>query len=351
MEHKGKQQNKKLSEIDYTPLYQPVSNADIKAFRDSHEQKHSWTKPLLALASTVIGVVVLVAIILGFFLIKHNDFWTSFMPAMFWVILVGLVVYFAKRALIARYKLLVRLDRFAAQNGLQFRYDAPMGFGNNGMIFDEGHSRKLKEIILFPDETEIGNYEYVTGNGKNRNTHYWAYVKVRLPRKLPHMVLDAKKNNIFGKISNLTDIFDRTQVLSLEGDFNEHFTLYAPKQYERDALYVFTPDVMAKVIDSGSAYDMEVVDDELYLYRSGKINLASETELRSLLTIVKTIGTDLHEQVDYYADERVGDRAQNIVAAPGVRLKHGINWVVVIGVIILTLLYTLDIWGPLVFRR
>jgi hypothetical protein len=350
MEHTG-QQKKKLSGLDYTPLHQPVSDADIKAFRSARQPKHSWTKPLVIVGSIVIGIVILVAIFLGFILIKNNDFWTSFMPAMFWVFLVGLVIYFAKRALVARYKRLVRLDRFAVKNGLEFRYDAPMGLGNNGMIFDEGHSRKLNEGFFFPDMTELGNYEYVVGNGKNQNTHYWAYLKVRLPRKLPHMVLDAKKNNIFGKISNLTDTFDRGQVLSLEGDFNEHFTLYAPKQYERDALYVFTPDVMAKVIDSGSAYDMEVVDDELYLYRSGKINLASETELRSLLSIVEQIGTDLHDQVEYYADERVGDRAQNIVALEGARLKTGINWVVVVAVIIMTLFYTLDIWGPLVFPR
>ena len=165
------------------------------------------------------------------------------------------------------------------------------------------------------------------------------------------MVLDAKKNNMFGKISNLTDTFDRSQTLALEGDFNEYFTLYAPKQYERDALYVFTPDVMAKLIDNGAQFDMEVIDDELYIYKSGRIGLTDEAQLRSILSIFDTIAAELKDQTDYYADERVGDRAQNIVAVPGARLKHGVNWVVVAIVVAMFVFYTSDIWGYWLFRR
>lgn len=38
-------------------------------------------------------------------------------------------------------------------------------------------------------------------------------------------------------------------MLSLEGDFDRYFTLYCPGDYERDALYVFTPDLLALLID------------------------------------------------------------------------------------------------------
>lgn len=350
MENTG-QQKKKLSELDYAPLSQPVTKADIAAFRHSREPQQSWTKPLLRIGYIVIAVVAVVSLGLGFALLGHNSFSTSFMPLLVWISLISGVIYFARRALVARYRLLVRVDRFATRNGLQLKYDTAIAAYYPGMIFDEGRSRQVREVLIFPEMGEIGNYSYITGSGKNQTTHYWAYLKVKLPRKLPHMVLDAKKNNFFGKISNLTDTFDRSQTLSLEGDFNEHYTLYAPKQYERDALYIFTPDVMAKLIDNGSSYDMEVIDDELYLYRAGKIDLASELELKSLLAIVETIGTDLHDQTDYYADERVGDRTQNIIAASGARLKHGVNWVVVGFVILMILFYTFDLWGRLLFWR
>lgn len=237
-----------------------------------------------------------------------------------------------------------RLFKFAERNNLSFIQNRPDP-AYAGMIFDEGNSRVIDNAFVFPGRAEIGNYTYVTGSGKNRTSHAWAYVKVKLPRRLPNMVLDAKKNNIFGRFSNLPDTFDKNQTLALEGDFNEHFTLYAPKQYEPDALYVFTPDVMARLIDSGSSYDMEVIDDELFMYKSGRINLASETDLKAVLAIVDAIGKDLREQTDYYADERVGDRTRNIVAPQGARLKHGINWAVVVIIIAIVFFQLVEWFG------
>jgi hypothetical protein len=102
---------------------------------------------------------------------------------------------------------------------------------------------------------------------------------------------------------------------------------------------------MAQLIDSGSAYDMEVVDDELYIYRSGRIDLGSEAELRQILAIVDAIGSDLREQTDYYSDERVGDRTQNIIASQGVRLKKGINWAVVVIVIFIIFFQAIEWFG------
>ena len=58
------------------------------------------------------------------------------------------------------------------------------------------------------------------------------------------------------------------QRLSLEGDFDDHFTLYCPEEYERDALYLFTPDVMARLIDRVRGFDVEIIDDWLFLVSS-----------------------------------------------------------------------------------
>ncbi|MEO7546479.1 MAG: hypothetical protein ABIT21_09370 [Terrimesophilobacter sp.] len=76
---------------------------------------------------------------------------------------------------------------------------------------------------------------------------------------VPNMILDAKSNNFLW--TNLPQNFSRNQVLSLEGDFDKHFTLYCPKEYEHDALYVFTPDLMTRLIDHAAGYDVELVDD------------------------------------------------------------------------------------------
>ena len=331
--------------LNYESLSQPVSEADIAMYKQSTGGAGLMKPWMVVLIGAFIGGFMGMAFLMPMMVAVSNGAARMFI-ALLWVgLVVGAIV--GLRAAFKYYdREQAKRYRFAVQNGITFvRGRADPGYA--GMIFDEGHSRELREGYVFADGTEMGNYRYVTGSGKNRSTHDWAYIKVKLPRRLPHMVLDAKKNNIFGKFSNLTDTFDGSQTLALEGDFNEHFTLYAPKQYERDALYVFTPDVMARLIDSGSGFDMEVIDDELYIYRASSFNLASEAELRTLLGIVSVIGRELKDQTDYYADERVGDRTQNIIATPGARLKHGVNWVAIGIVVIMILFYTFDLWVQL----
>lgn len=318
--------------MNYAPLDSVVTKADIKAFKARQPKKSSLTN-LVWLGVALIMVVVTLIIFMGAFVGSGGDRRDipMFVPFV-WVgsfIGFGLLVLFASQKHLQR---LVRLERFAQANGMQLRYDQKDP-GYAGMIFDEGHTRELKEALVLTDGTEIGNYQYVTGSGKNRSTHSYGYIRIPLARALPHMVLDARSNNMFGSFSNLPDTFSADQTLALEGDFSKHFTLYAPKQYERDALYVFTPDVMAKLIDEGSSYDMEVIGTELYIYSGGRLDLADKTKLSALFGIVTTIAAELRDQTEYYADERVGDRSANIIAPQGAKLKHGVNYLV-IGIVV-----------------
>jgi hypothetical protein len=159
-----------------------------------------------------------------------------------------------------------RLDRFARANGMSFHLgaDAP---NLPGVIFTIGSARQASDIVrgTIPRFVEFGNYEYTTGSGKNRTTHRWGYVAIKLDVPLPHIVLDATSNNSLFR-SNLPATFDKDQRLSFEGDFDEYFSLYCPQGYEQDALYLFTPDIMARFIDHAAALDVEIVDDWLFLY-------------------------------------------------------------------------------------
>lgn len=159
-----------------------------------------------------------------------------------------------------------RLERFAQANRMTYlplSGDPPLP----GMIFGVGSSRQATDVVRGdqPRFVEFANYQYTTGSGKNRTTHKWGYVAVKLDVPLPNIVLDATGNNSFLG-SNLPASFDRDQRLSLEGDFDKHFSLYCPEGYERDALYLFTPDIMARFVDNAAALDVEIVDDWLLLY-------------------------------------------------------------------------------------
>jgi hypothetical protein len=148
------------------------------------------------------------------------------------------------------------------------------------------------------------------------------------------MVLDSKANNTFFG-SDLPVSFRRDQVLSLEGDFNKYFTLYCPQEYEQDALYVFTPDLMALLIDDAGSFDVEIVDDWMFIYSPHPFPALSATAYQRLFTIVATVGSKTVSQTANYHDDRVGSVAANIVAPAGQRLRHGtsIGTLVVFGAI------------------
>lgn len=320
--------------LDYSALHQPVTKADVEAYKAT--QDHG-----LKTATAIIGIVVTVFVltfVVGALIISLIATGTINIVAVIIVLSIAGTVAAIVAGVKARAKKLARLYKFAQLNGLQMianRLDP----GYTGMIFDDGHTRTIREALVFNDGGEIGNYVYTTGSGKNQTYHPWSYVRIKLSRRLPHMVLDAKKNNLFfGKVSNLPDAFDRNQTLTLEGNFNDHFTLYAPKEYEHDALYVFTPDVMAAVIDAGQDYEMEVVDDMLMLYSQKHFDLTSEDQLQKVFAIINKIGGELRDQTDYYADERTANRQMNVVAEQGRRLKTSATAGTIISFIIFVVL-------------
>lgn len=303
--------------LDYSTLSQPVTQADIDIFKSQQSTKNNFL--LFYLIAGFVTACFLGAIVINALFFRTIDI-SPLIVLPFTAGCIYLLHLSARKQLERRAK----LHRFAAANNIRLICDSANP-AYAGMIFDEGDSRQIDDALIFRDGTEIGNYQYSTGSGKNRQTHTWGYARIKLTRHLPNMVLDARKNNLFGSMTNLPDSFDRNQTLSLEGDFNNHFTLYAPKEYERDALYIFTPDVMAAVIDSGRAYDMEVIDDSLMLYSTTPFILDSKGQLNTLLGVIEKIGNELRDQSDYYADERVGNRTANIIAEPGRRLKSGVN--------------------------
>jgi hypothetical protein len=57
-----------------------------------------------------------------------------------------------------------------------------------------------------------------------------------------------------------------------------------------------------------------------------------------ILGVIDKISTEIHDQSDYYADERVGDRAVNLIAEPGRRLTSKFSVVAIVVFIVFTIL-------------
>jgi hypothetical protein len=230
-----------------------------------------------------------------------------------------------------------RLDAFARANGMVTAFEvSDPGFP--GAIFRHGRDRMAYDCLRTHDRpvVELGSYRCTTGDDKHRQVHRWGYLAIRLSEPLPHMVLDARANNGLFGATNLPTEFARNQILHLEGDFDRYFTLYCPAEYERDALYVFTPDLMALLIDEASAFDVEVIDDRLFVYSADPIDTADPDALARMFRIVATVGAKTESRAERYRDERSapasaepaagGFAPPRAIARPGRRLRRpGLN--------------------------
>ncbi|MFT4280042.1 hypothetical protein [Microbacterium sp.] len=209
-----------------------------------------------------------------------------------------------------------RLSRFARDNDWTY---APVsaGLAFPGMIFGERAAQVAYDVVRGSGASGlvIGNQTFTTGEGKNRRTHRWGFASVRLGTSLPHIVLDARSNNALGA-TNLPVSLDPTQRLELEGDFSRHFTLYAPHGYERDALYLFTPDVMARFVDHAAAVDIEIIDDRIFLYSRRDLATLDPAVWEWLVSALDAV-TEKIEQWRRWRDDRLGE-TQVVAAASGV---------------------------------
>ncbi len=337
--------------IDYSALLNPVSPRDVTDFKvRSRASGAAWAQANVAatVGGIVVGVVVaslllMCASFIGGFVLSiaqsnPNPVSIGFTAFVGFFILcvvavIGTVVVRSQFGP-GKWQKWFKATKFAEANGLVF---SPIDRYPHypGMVFQEGHDR----VVLDHYRTEagrfidIGTVRYQTGSGKSETTHSFGFLALSLDRALPNMVLDAKSNNsLFG--TNLPAEFSRDQVLHLEGDFDTRFTLYCPTQYETDALYVFTPDLMALLIDEAAPFDVEIVDSWMFVYSTSAINPTDPAILQRLFRIIETVGAKAVSQTHRYADERIGDPAVNLVAPQGQRLRRRVSVVAIVFIVV-----------------
>lgn len=354
-----------MTTLDYSPLTSPVSRQEVAQFRRESAGSIVASSAIASVVSLVL-IVILGVFTLSFVLnIMSRAFSGSSGIAVFVATLVvaaGVAVAYHLVVGHVTWSRLLRLSRFALANGLSFTADGLVP-PYSGTIFGIGTARRVPERLSRTTRpfVDVGNLNYTTGSGKNRKVHHWGYVAIKLERMLPQMILDAKSNNFLG--TNLPVRFSRDQVLALEGDFDRYFTLYCPKEYERDALYVFTPDLMARLVDEAAQFDVEIVDDWMFIYSAQPFELTNVATLARVFRIVDTVGDKAVERTERYADDRargsyspsgettLTDRmAGNKVAQAGRRLRPALPVVGVVLLVVVIAVWTLNVLPAIVGR-
>jgi hypothetical protein len=156
---------------------------------------------------------------------------------------------------------------------------------------------------------EIGNLDFSDINGQEDS---WGFIAIHLDQRLPHLVLAADRAS-----RQLPFDLVEAQRLRLEGDFDRHFTLFAPSSFERDALYIFAPDLMVLFIDEIDDMHAEIIDDWFFVYSSTDFRGADALRMQQLFRIVDVVGAKMQRQSRQYTGvanrPRRSDRGANVL--------------------------------------
>lgn len=170
-------------------------------------------------------------------------------------------------------------------------------------------ARGIQRIVHFcmtdpRDRTIFGEYPYTivrNSSGKRTYTTYsFCYAQVKLPRKVPHVILNGRQNS-FG-VSEYELVVEK---VALEGDFSRFFSVLVPPGYRRDALQLLTPDVMEALKNFAQGYDLELVRDKLFIIAKGaKGEITSAEIMRYLYRAAEKLRAEFSRQAKNYSDDR-----------------------------------------------
>ncbi|OUE27886.1 hypothetical protein [Clavibacter michiganensis] len=264
--------------LDTDPLTDRIRRRDLRTFRREFRREHPEAEGIGVKARTflmhfllwdsVIALALFAGIMVETLQKGAPDAGEQVLfQALFASIFAILLVVFGSWVIRSRerrggYRAHLRLVRFAEANGMEY-LPGPMSdgrFGSARRFFD---LTRVMRPTLAPG-IEFGNHEIVTAGRREGAPRFGGYAMIRLAHEMPHIRVIARRGIVRRALTMMSSP-DREQRLSLEGDFDRHYALYCPAGSERDALYLFTPDILALLIDRVRGLDVEVVGDRLLL--------------------------------------------------------------------------------------
>jgi hypothetical protein len=206
--------------------------------------------------------------------------------------------------LIASYLVAVKtiiIKKFAKDIGFEY-----VGKGDlssvEGCIFEPGYAKGISDLIIGSDkdhEIKIFTYNFTVGFGKTAHTYSFTIFENTFSGNMPHILLEPR--SLFFDPMDFN--FSGGHEIALEGDFNKHFYFTVEKEFEIEALQIFTPDFMAELIDSSKKFGFEFYKNKLYIYNSSFITKPNQIEeffniSNKLCDRVEPVVRRIHSDVD-----------------------------------------------------
>ena len=268
------------------------------------------------------------------------------------VVMMAAVSWFAASTLLVQARWDKHVDgallAFAARNGWSYEREGLGGLSQSSLLWiADGDSAVKHGLRDKMSDWNVALWDHKVGRGTGRSRQEWRFtvVAVRFDNPVPHIVCDNRHNNQQNALEPFPTSFDREQDLKLEGDFPQAFKVYAPKDYERDALVFLTPDVMHAMMTTAVACDFELVDNVAYAYIPGALT-PTKSKITEMLGIANMMQREFGKQNQSYKPAADVEPVAQFIEPSGRRLKQGSPFpYLAAGIIALSLWNVLSVFG------
>ncbi len=137
----------------------------------------------------------------------------------------------------------------------------------------------------------VFDYTFTEGHGRSSRTYSFGILVFMMRKPYPHLFLD-------GRVNGINAAYGKSQRISLEGDFDKYFHLYAPDQGQVAGLSIIAPDMMQALVDAGRPYDVEIEGRRIGFITNK--TLYSEGALRHVLRFLQKFGEEIdHKELSW----------------------------------------------------
>lgn len=169
-----------------------------------------------------------------------------------------------------------------------------------GAIFQRGRNRRIEHyfsgVINGDRQFELFQYLFVTGSDDEPQRHKFSIITFTFKGQFPHIYLNSKRD--------VYDV-DNGETLPLPLEFENKFSLHAPRKYEIEALAIFTTDVLQKILEIGLVYDVEFVGQKMLVCIEGSVDTIEKLEQE--LGIALELEDLFDNKLDTFKFHKIGD--------------------------------------------
>lgn len=191
---------------------------------------------------------------------------------------------------------------FASEKGFTYEKTGNVEL-EKGLMFKQGDFRNITNVVRGTEGSvpiTFFNYRFDIGHGKNRKIYEYVVFEFKTGGTFPNLVLNYTKGRF---------TLSKGKPLKVSG-LENHYEIFVPEQYEIEALQIFTPDVLALLIDLELKADIELCDGEILVYTEGMVNSRAELDMRYARALA--FASKLYPMLSQMRLAPIGDYSSNL---------------------------------------